>query len=146
MAKQLWKKNILIMWSCLLENARLTGHFSMLLHILMDYTLTMLCCDLHKIFNEEGKLEGLPHNRVLRDEDGDIYDYVAGTFLITGLGEEDFTSLGEQDIEKFTKLFKTPERFVALNGHLCVFPMDEARPVPQPRPHPPKTKSYEQER
>ena len=98
------------------------------------------------ICNEEGKLEGLPHNRVLRDEDGDIYDYVAGTFLITGLGEEDFTSLGEQDIEKFTKLFKTPERFVTLNGHLCVFPMDEARPVPQPRPHPPKTKSYEQER
>ena len=37
------------------------------------------------ICNEEGKLEGLPLNRALRDEDGDIYDVVAGTFLVVGL-------------------------------------------------------------
>ena len=98
------------------------------------------------ICNEEGKLEGLPHNRVLRDEDGDIYDYVAGTFLITGLGEEDFTSLGEQDARKFSELFKTPERFITLNGQLCVIPMREPRSAPQERTPNPKTKSYEQER
>lgn len=34
------------------------------------------------VCNEEGKLEGLPLNRALRDEDGDIYDVVAGTFLV----------------------------------------------------------------
>lgn len=33
------------------------------------------------ICNDEGKLLGLPLNRALRDEEGEIYDVVAGTFL-----------------------------------------------------------------
>ena len=33
------------------------------------------------ICNEDGKLDGLPLNRALRDSDGDIYDIVAGNFL-----------------------------------------------------------------
>ena len=37
------------------------------------------------IVNEEGKLNGLPLNRALRDEDNDIYDIVAGPFLVVGL-------------------------------------------------------------
>ena len=36
------------------------------------------------VCNEEGKLEGLPLIRALRDEDGDIYDVVAGTFMVVG--------------------------------------------------------------
>lgn len=32
------------------------------------------------VCNEEAKLEGLPLNRALRDEDGDIYDIVARYF------------------------------------------------------------------
>ena len=32
------------------------------------------------VCNEEGKLQGLPLNRALRDEDNRIYDIVAGTF------------------------------------------------------------------
>ena len=45
------------------------------------------------VCNEEGKLEGLPLNRALRDEDGDIYDVVAGTFLVVGLTDDSFGSL-----------------------------------------------------
>ena len=41
------------------------------------------------IVNEEGKLNGLPLNRALRDEDNDIYDIVAGNFLIVGLGKSE---------------------------------------------------------
>ena len=37
------------------------------------------------ICNEDGKLDGLPLNRALRDSDGDIYDIVAGNFFIVGL-------------------------------------------------------------
>ena len=40
------------------------------------------------VCNEEGKLEGLPLNRALRDEDGDIYDVVAGTFMVVGLTDD----------------------------------------------------------
>lgn len=43
------------------------------------------------IVNEEGKLNGLPLNRALRDEDNNIYDIVAGPFLVVGLGESKAT-------------------------------------------------------
>ena len=48
------------------------------------------------VCNDEGKLIGLDLNRGLRDENGEIYDIVAGTFLVVGLGEEDFASLSPQ--------------------------------------------------
>lgn len=42
------------------------------------------------ICNEEGKFLGLPLNRALRDDTGEIYDIIAGNFLITGLGKKVF--------------------------------------------------------
>ena len=36
------------------------------------------------ICHDDGKLMGLPLNRALRDEDGQMYDAVAGTFLVVG--------------------------------------------------------------
>ena len=55
------------------------------------------------IVNEEGKLNGLPLNRALRDEDNEIYDIVAGTFLVVGLGESEFASLTPALMEKYKK-------------------------------------------
>ena len=79
------------------------------------------------ICDEEAKLIGKPLNRALRDEDGDIYDIVAGKFFIAGLGEEDFTSLHPDHIKKFSDLFKTPELFVRMNGKLVVIPLEDER-------------------
>ena len=64
-----------------------------MLHITKNYALQTLCGEPHKVCNEEGKLEGLPLNRALRDEDGDIYDVVAGTFMVVGLTDDSFGSL-----------------------------------------------------
>ena len=72
------------------------------------------------VMDEEAKLTGKPLNRALRDEDGDIYDTVAGKFFVVGLGESDFISLDQKYIEKFSELFKTPEMFRRLNGKLLV--------------------------
>ena len=77
------------------------------------------------IVNEEGKLNGLPLNRALRDEDNDIYDIVAGTFLVVGLGESEFASLTPALMEKYEKLFRSPEAFLNLNGHLTVISIPE---------------------
>lgn len=77
------------------------------------------------ICNEEGKLMGLPLNRALRDEDHHVYDVVAGTFLVAGLGAEDFCSLNEKQIEKYSEYFKTPELFLRLNGRMLVIPVEE---------------------
>lgn len=53
----------------------------------------------------EGKLLGLPMNRALTDESGVPYDIVCGTFFVVGIGDENFTSLTEQQIEKYRKKY-----------------------------------------
>ena len=47
------------------------------------------------ICHEEGKLIGLPLNRALQDEEGEIYDIIAGPFFLCGAppDSENFTSL-----------------------------------------------------
>ena len=66
------------------------------------------------ICNEEGKLMGLPLNRALFDDDGHIYDIVSGNFLIVGLGEENFTDLSPDLMEKYGEQFKYPEKFARI--------------------------------
>ena len=61
------------------------------------------------VYNDDGKLMGLPLNRALRDEHGEAYDVIAGTFLVVGLSEEDFASLTPELAEKFEKQFHQPE-------------------------------------
>ena len=58
------------------------------------------------ICNDNGKIMNLPWNRALCDENGEIYDIIAGNFLIVGLTEEDFGSLSDELIEKYRSLFK----------------------------------------
>ena len=81
------------------------------------------------ILNDEGKLIGLELNRSLRDEHGEIYDIVAGTFLVVGLGEENFTSLPTEMIQKYTEQFKKPELFANINGQLVSIPVEPENPL-----------------
>lgn len=74
------------------------------------------------ICNEEGKLEQLPFNRGLRDEFGNLYDYIAGNFMIVGLGEENFESLPPEYVEKYSRLFAQPEILNITNGKFEVLP------------------------
>ena len=77
------------------------------------------------IVNDEGKILGLPMNRGLRDENGRLYDIICGTFFICGLGEENFASLTDEQIQKYKKVFAVPELFVNLNGRLAILPMEQ---------------------
>ena len=81
------------------------------------------------ICNEEGKLEGLPLNRALRDEDGHVYDIIAGTFLIAGLSEDNFCSLDDAQLEKFSAMYKSPELFMRFGSRTLVIPAEE-KPKP----------------
>ena len=68
--------------------------------------------DVALICNEEGKLIGLPWNRPLFDEEGNLYDVIVGTFIVAGLTEDDFGSLSDEQIEKYTEVLRkwiTPE-------------------------------------
>ena len=76
MANTFWEKDFLIMCSYMSQSADCFMHSGFLLHIISNYALQILCGSPHKVCNEEGKLEGLPLNRALRDEDGDIYSFL----------------------------------------------------------------------
>ena len=77
------------------------------------------------VYNDDGKLMGLPLNRALRDEDGQMYDAVAGTFLVVGLGEEDFASLSSELTQKYEELFHQPETFMRLGRQMLVLPVPD---------------------
>lgn len=81
------------------------------------------------VLNDEGKLIGLDLNRSLRDEHGEIYDIVAGTFLVVGLGEESFTSLSPELAQKYMEHFKQPEQFINLNGQIVALPVEQENPL-----------------
>lgn len=68
------------------------------------------------ICNEEGKLLGLPLNRAIYNEDGEMIEIMAGSFLIVGDGEENFESLSPEMKEKYMKHFEHPEKFYKLAG------------------------------
>ena len=79
------------------------------------------------ICNEEGKLNGMEYNRAIRDENGEVREIIAGPFLIVGLGEEDFTSLSEDMVQKYKRMFAQPEVFHQTQSSLLILPyaMDE---------------------
>ena len=77
------------------------------------------------VCNEEGKLNGSELNRALRDDDGHIYDILAGDFLIVGLGEEDFSSLSPELMAQFEKQFHQPEMFVKMGRSIMALPLPD---------------------
>ena len=81
------------------------------------------------VCNDEGKLIGLELNRGLRDEHGEIYDVMAGTFLVVGLSEDSFTSLTPEQVRKYTEHFKQPEQFISLNGQIIALPVEPENPL-----------------
>ena len=89
------------------------------------------------VYNDDAKLIGLPLNRSLRDENGEMYDAVAGTFLVVGLGEEDFASLTPELAQKYEQLFHQPEAFLKLGNRLLVLPVPDDPPGEKPRTKPP---------
>ena len=72
---------------------------------------------------------GLDLNRSLRDEHGEIYDIVAGTFLVVGLGPESFASLPPDMIQKYTEQFKRPELFASISGQIVSVPVEPENPL-----------------
>ena len=84
------------------------------------------------ICNEEGKLDGLPLNRAIYGEDGEMVDIIAGTFLVVGLSEDDFSALPDDLAEKFRKLFESPEVFYSVNDRIFARKVEAESVEPTP--------------
>ncbi len=63
------------------------------------------------ICNEDGKLDGHRPNRAVYSKDGEMTDIIFGPFFICGSDGERFASLPENLREKYTEMYRLPERF-----------------------------------
>ena len=72
------------------------------------------------ITSDMGKLIEQPMNRVLRDMDGKIDDVICGTFFICGVSNQDFISLTDEQIERYTRIFYVPEVFLHFGRRIMV--------------------------
>lgn len=79
------------------------------------------------ILNSEGKLNGLTPNRGFYNSEGRLADVFVGTFLITGLTEDDFGSISEELAEKYTEKYKNPERILYINGKYVIVPVSDEK-------------------
>ena len=76
------------------------------------------------ICNDEGKLLGLPLNRALRDDEGNVYDIISGTFFVCAAppDSDHFAGLTDQQVKMYMKRFSMPEMFLSVGGDLFVLP------------------------
>lgn len=75
--------------------------------------IQVLCVnDIDIICNDEGKLMGLPVNRVLLDEKNNILDIFVGNILCCRHNDDgDFTDISSDDIETIERMLKPCEVF-----------------------------------
>ena len=76
------------------------------------------------ICNEEGKLLNLPLNRALRDDEGNVYDIISGTFFLCAAPPDSdrFAGLTDQQVKTYLEQFDMPEMFLNMDGDLFVLP------------------------
>ncbi len=77
------------------------------------------------VLNDRGKLNGMTPNRGLYNNEGKLYDIIAGPFLVTGLRDGDFVSLDEELSAKYMEKYQVPEMLVRINGELAMVPVPE---------------------
>ena len=70
------------------------------------------------VCNDEGKINGLPLNRAIYNQDGEMIEIMAGTFFIAGLGEESFADLPDYFMKQYKEQFRYPEKFYRLAGEI----------------------------
>ena len=109
--------------------AELTGGLKEMQHIVGGYIQAIYPFpeEVALICNDEGKLQGLPLNRGLRDERGELYDIICGTFFLCGAPSdgENFTSLTPAQLKQFQRRFQTPELFVRVGNRIICLPLEE---------------------
>ena len=68
------------------------------------------------VCNDEGKIKRLPLNRALIDENGDIYDIIAGTFFICRQDGENLVGLTDEQAKFYMQEFWSTEFVTVQEG------------------------------
>ena len=81
------------------------------------------------VCDDDGKMVGKHPNRALRNEEGDIYDFIVGDFLVVGICEDDFMELTPELLEKYRKRFDSPEYVMRFDDMVLWFNEDGRREI-----------------
>lgn len=76
------------------------------------------------VCNEEGKLLGLPLNRAVYADTGEMVDIIAGTAFICDCSGSSFGSLSGEQLARYRELFRYPQWFANVNGSIVSIPYD----------------------
>ena len=76
------------------------------------------------VCNDEGKMNGMELNRGIYGEDGKLQDIIAGPFFICDCTGTSFGSLSSEQVDRYTKQFKNPERFFKNGGEIVTIPYE----------------------
>ena len=74
------------------------------------------------ICNDEGKINGMEPNRAIYDDDHNMIGVLFGPGFICSCGGEDFGSLSDEQIEKYTEMLKRPEYIFKAGGEIQAVP------------------------
>jgi hypothetical protein len=64
-------------------------------------------------------------NRALYDDEGRVSDIIAGPFLVTGLTEDNFQSLTDDQMVMFEDKFHSPETFIRMGRSIMAIPVPD---------------------
>ncbi len=76
------------------------------------------------VCDDEGKYDGALPNRAVYGKDGKVMDILFGPFFICDCSGEEFGSLTDEQVQKYTDMFRRPERFVMAGGDIKVSQYD----------------------
>lgn len=79
------------------------------------------------VCGDEAKLQGLPLNRCLVDNEGDVYDVIAGNFFICSCKYCDCSSLSKEEQKKYQTMYQYAEEFELTPYGVQVTRADEKR-------------------
>ena len=79
------------------------------------------------VCNEESKINGMQPNRSVKNEDGVMVDFICGPAFICDCRGESFDSLSDEQLVRYTKMFRYPEHLAKLNGQLIGIPFNPQR-------------------
>ena len=74
------------------------------------------------ICNDEGKINGMEPNRAIYDDEHNMVDVLFGTGFVCSCKGENFGSLTDEQIEKYTEMFRRPEYIFKSGGEIQVVP------------------------
>lgn len=76
------------------------------------------------VCNEESKINGMHPNRSVKNDEGIMVDFIFGPAFICDCRGESLDSLSDEQINRYSKMFRYPEHLARLNGKLIGIPFN----------------------